>query len=93
MHDHQEHHHSHDHVHEHGLEHSHKHPAAEQSTAILRYMLDHNRHHAEELRSLADTLRENGKAETADTLSAAVADFDAGNEKLEAALAFLGIEG
>ena len=84
--------HSHDHDHHHDHDHDHSHAPTDKNTAVLKYMLDHNRHHAEELRALAQTLREAGKTEAADTLCEAVADFDAGNEKLEATLVFLGGE-
>ncbi len=54
--------HSHDHTHEHthadGVTHTHSHShdvaaSPEEALALLTYMLDHNRHHAEELHDIA----------------------------------------
>lgn len=48
--------HEHENSHSLGHGHSHSHEAAsspEEALALLTYMLDHNRHHAEELHSLA----------------------------------------
>ena len=67
--------HAHCHEHEHGT-------TEDQSIALLRYMIDHNKHHAEELHELAHKLH--GSA--AELLHEAVHDFDHGNEKLEKAL-------
>lgn len=67
--------------------HHHGAPEAGKNLALLTYMLDHNRHHAEELHDLAHDLAEDGKAEAAALLHEALADFDRGNEKLAKALA------
>ena len=72
-----------------GHDHHHTHEVSEagKNLALLTYMLDHNRHHAEELHELAHELSEDGKAKAAELLHAALADFDSGNDKLAAALA------
>ena len=69
----------------------HKHPHAagpaseEERLALLRYMLSHNAHHAEELHALA-----HGAPEAAEALlHEAVADIEASNQKIEEALALL----
>lgn len=72
----------HDHHHHETLE-------PDKSTALLTYMLDHNRHHAEELHDLAHSLSESGKAAAASLLHEAVSAFQQGNDKLAAALAAL----
>ena len=87
--------HSHPHTHEAGHEHEHEHAhvhshetgaVRDENTALLGYMLDHNEHHAKELEELAVSLREAGKTAAADMIDKAVADFNAGNEKLAKAL-------
>jgi hypothetical protein len=67
--------HGHCHDHDHGV-------TPDKSAALLKYMVEHNRHHAEELHELAHKL----SGETAELIHQAVHDFDHGNEKLEAAL-------
>ena len=69
--------------------HHHDSPEAGKDLALLTYMLEHNRHHTEELHDLAHSLSESGCAAGAELLHAAVADFQQGNEKLAAALAAL----
>lgn len=71
------------------LAHTHTHAgaaSAEETCALLGYLLDHNKHHAEELHDMAHDLSAAGKAEAAALLHAAVADFASANEKLAAAL-------
>lgn len=74
--------HTHDHEHEH---HHHEHSSPEETLALLTYMLGHNRHHAQELHELAHGV----EGAAAQLLHEAVADLEAGNEKLERALAVL----
>ena len=70
-----EHDHGHSHSHSHSHEHSHEHGHAagfesvEQAQALMRYMLDHNRHHAEELHSVLHKLEADGNAEAVRRLS------------------------
>ena len=103
MHDHHEHIHSHEHTHAdgtvhshehdhthshgHGAEHDHSHEthSPEEALALLRYMTDHNRHHAEELHELSHSI----SGEAAQLIHDAVDCFEAGNEKLDKALALL----
>jgi len=72
--------HTHDHDHHH-----HDHSSPEETLALLTYMLGHNRHHTQELHELAHGV----EGEAAALLHAAVADLEAGNEKLGRALAML----
>ena len=83
-----EHTHAHPHTHEHSHDHVHEHLHAEngvadaESVALLKYMLDHNIHHAKELSDLADRLT----GEAQHQLLHAVEAFDQGNGYLAAAL-------
>ena len=88
--------HENDHAHSHagvgGTEHSHGAAAgtvAGQTEALLRYMLEHNRHHADELHELAHRLEEEGQQSAANQLHEALHLFDAGNTRLEEALSAL----
>ena len=80
--------HPHSHTHEHSHDHVHEHLHAEngvadaQTVALLKYMLDHNIHHAKELSDLADRLT----GEAQHQLMHAVEAFDQGNGYLAAAL-------
>lgn len=80
-------------MHEH--EHGHTHcdhcgeATAEETIALLKYMLDHNRHHADELHDLAHGL--NGEAR--ELVHGAVIDLETGNDKLARALKLLCPEG
>lgn len=74
------------------LAHTHTHKtaaSAEETRALLCYLLDHNKHHAAELHDMAHDLSAAGNAEAAALLHAAVADFSSGNEKLQQALSQL----
>ena len=81
-------------MHEHEHEHSHPHehgdiPAFEsldQAEALMSYMLDHNRHHADELHEVGHKLAHSGKEEAAKLIHEAVDAFGSGNELLEKAL-------
>ena len=75
--------HTHEHSHD-GYTHTHEHVASstEEAKALLIYMLDHNRHHAEELHDLAH----NFDGEVFDLIHESVENLQAGNEKLAAAL-------
>ena len=88
----------HDHSHEHNHDHEHEHHhtgeviPVEQTRALLRYMLAHNRHHAEELHDLAHQLSGQGKEAAADRIHEAIHSFDEGNDLLEQALDAIGSE-
>lgn len=89
-----EHEHEHEHTHEHGHDHDHPHTHGGfenpgQAEALLGYMLDHNRHHAEELHDVCHKLEHDGKTLAAEKLDGALKCFRQGNELLEAALAAL----
>ena len=81
-------------MHEHEHEHSHPHehgdiPAfdsLEQAQALMSYMLDHNRHHADELHEVGHKLAHSGKEEAAKLIHDAVDAFNKGNELLAKAL-------
>ena len=75
--------HSHDQTHSH--DHDHQHHSPEEALALLSYMVQHNRHHAEELHELAHSLED----EPAQLLHDAILDFNLGNEKLDEALKLL----
>ena len=80
--------HVHTHAHSDGTAHSHSHAAAsspEEALALLKYMLDHNRHHAEELHELAHCFDD----VTADLIHDAVDRLGDSNALLEQALSLL----
>ena len=60
---------------------------AGENLALLTYMLDHNRHHAQELHELAHDLSDEGKDAAAALLHEALEAYEQGNEKLAQALA------
>ena len=72
--------HDHDHPHVHGET-----VSKEERLALLKYMLGHNAHHAEELHELAHGC----EGEAAELLHRAVDDIKASNQKLEEALKLL----
>lgn len=76
--------HSHSHDHTHGHDHTHAH-APEETMALLAYMVQHNRHHAEELHELAHSMDD----DAAQLIHDAILDFQLGNEKLDEALKLL----
>ena len=86
----------HTHIHEH--EHTHEHcscgeeqaQSADENLALLNYMLEHNRHHGEDLHELYHSLEGTGKAGEAKLVAEALHYYDHGNEKLAEALKLLG---
>lgn len=71
-------------------EHNHNHCHAcetntDETVALLKYMLDHNRHHADELHDLAHNLDGDAKQ----LVHAAVIDLESGNDKIAKALNLL----
>ena len=90
-HDHDEEHcHSHDHGHPHDHTHTHDHAHEApkdlaQVKAVMKYMVDHNEHHAEELADLLGLLPENAKAQ----LTRAIGSFEAANVELSCVLDIL----
>ena len=81
----------HGHDHEHSHEHTHDHGAQpkDEDTAVLAYMLDHNKHHARELAEIAKHLREQGKDDAAAQIEKGVEDFEKGNMRLSIALSLV----
>ena len=77
--------HEHTHDHDHGHEHTHAQHSPEETLALLAYMVQHNRHHAEELHELAHSMED----EPAQLIHDAILDFNLGNEKLDEALKLL----
>jgi hypothetical protein len=84
--------HPHEHPHEHSDDHAHTHThggdggSEKETFALIRYMLSHNTHHAEELTQLSAQLAEIGKPEAAALLKQAVSYFTQGNAELEKAV-------
>lgn len=94
--------HHHDHEcgcgHDHGHHHEHHegcgcgcggHEMPDENVAILTYMLDHNKHHALELKEIAAHLRTVGKDEAAAQIEKSVEDFEKGNMRLSIALSLV----
>lgn len=77
--------HDHDHEHEHVPLHAENGAPSEQTVAVLRYMLEHNIHHASELNDLAQQLT----GEARHQMEHAVEAFDQANGYLSAALELL----
>lgn len=73
--------HTHPHTHEHHDGAANK----EEIVALLGYMIDHNKHHADEIHEMAHGV----SGEAAELLHDAVGLFADGTKKLEAALAIL----
>jgi len=69
--------------------HSHHGDEPGKELVLLSYMTDHNRHHAEELKALAQKLEQLGKGEAAGLIDKALTHFDEGNGLLCAALELL----
>lgn len=67
----------------------HNHEMPDENVAILSYMLDHNKHHALELKEIAAHLREVGKDEAAAQIEKGVEDFEKGNMRLSIALSLV----
>lgn len=81
-----DHHHDHDHC---GCGHDHGAQPKDEDTAVLAYMLDHNKHHAQELAAIAKHLREQGKDDAAVQIEKGVEDFEKGNMRLSIALSLV----
>lgn len=58
----------------------------QESVALLKYMIGHNKHHADELYDVANNL----DGEAKELVHAAVIDYETGTGKLEKALNVLG---
>lgn len=87
--------HDHNHAHDNGHCHSHSHEgqtahSADETSALLNYMIDHNKHHGEDLHEIYHGLESAGKKEAANLVHEAMHQFDHGNEKLAEALKLIG---
>ena len=60
--------------------------APQKDLALLKYMLDHNTQHAQELSDAGSRLASKGLADAAGLISDAVSSFSRANEKLEKAI-------
>ena len=79
--------------HGHHGHHTHDIPAdgpADRNVILLRYMYDHNMHHAEELVELAAALRAEGREKAAGLIDEALNAYRSGNELLSKALSECG---
>ena len=97
--------HSHDHDHGHDHEHCHEPEQAHchgdcakcggdpwaELIAMMKYMVNHNAAHANELAGLAKQLKELGDSTAFEQVMAAVSDFEKGNMRLSAVLAAMNI--
>ena len=72
-------------LHHHDHEHAHDRHSPEETLALLGYMADHNRQHAQELHELAHSV----DGEAAQLLHEAVVDLTVSSEKLAEALRIL----
>ena len=82
----------HDHEHECcGHSHEHVHAAgntgANETVALLDYMLKHNEHHTIELETVRQQLETMGLAEAANQMGAVIEEYQKGNVRLAAVLA------
>ena len=90
-----EHHHHHDHDHDHGCAPEQcascggcgAHTPKEELVALMKYMVNHNTAHANELAGLAKKLEELGDKTAYEQVMLAVSDFEKGNLRLSAILA------
>ena len=78
--------HEHDHAHPHAHPHASKDGAPSQTVALLRYMLEHNRSHTEEVKALIPKLVAEGKADIAMMIDSGVESYKDGNDWMAAAL-------
>lgn len=63
----------------------------EELVAVMRYMVNHNTAHANELAALAKQLQQMGDSTGYEQVMAAVSDFEKGNMRLSAVLAAMNI--
>ncbi|MDR1028505.1 MAG: hypothetical protein LBL63_03705 [Clostridiales Family XIII bacterium] len=77
----------HDGNHGHGGASPHAEAGGRQIQAVLAFLLEHNRHHASELRELSAKLRVAHRTRAAELLDGSADDMDRANEKLAEAVA------
>jgi len=79
-------------MHDHdGHTHSHDEQSLEEVVALLRFMLKHNEHHADELRGLEHELRHLGLSDRADEVGKAILAYENGNAQLKNTLEGIGV--
>ena len=76
--------HAHSHGHHHHDHHSESFTPMDELLALMKYMVNHNDAHAQEMANLADQLKDLGKARAYEKIMDAVADFDMLNAKFDA---------
>ncbi|MDR2572680.1 MAG: cobalt transporter [Oscillospiraceae bacterium] len=85
------------HSHVHGHDHDHSHDNEKTSDistkdiALLKYMLEHNKQHADELSATGSKIEASGMTDAANKIKAAVFHFSHANEELEKAIGAIGI--
>ena len=62
---------------------------AEKNAALLKYMVDHNTHHAMELEQIAEKFAGEGQTAVAEQIRKAVDEFQKGNLYLSLALSMV----
>ena len=77
-----EHPHSHDNLHNEQSSHIHSQDSAEQLTALMNYMVNHNEAHTKELVDVTHQLSHIGNEWAWEQVMSAVADYENGNQKL-----------
>lgn len=77
---------AHSHTHSHSHDHVHGSTPLEETLALMKYMVDHNAAHAEELVGLAMELDATGRHSAYGRIMDAVANYDVGNTTLAAVL-------
>lgn len=77
--------------HEHTLTHPHtgETPDAAETLAVLKFMLEHNVHHTEELQDLAGKLEALGQHKAAHQLLHGIEEYQKGNDRLQKTLDLL----
>ena len=86
------------HTHAHGHDHGHSHDVSPDATpmdellALMKFMVNHNDAHAQELAELADQLQTVGKLRAYQQIMDAVANFDMVNAQLDAVVKELSVE-
>lgn len=83
---------AHDHHHHHHHDHDHGEDSAKgaMGSHLLKYMLDHNVHHVEELQNLIDRLEAEGNTTAAASAAKALQSYKQGNNELAQAIEDLG---
>ena len=74
------------HTHDHSADHAIGETPMDELLALMKFMVDHNDAHAQELATLADQLQEAGKKRAYKQIMDAVSDFDMANATLNAVL-------